>query len=53
MKWNSAAKSHMNTGDKWNDRNFLLRDGARVAAKWDNYDVLVRYQNAEEKSQKT
>jgi hypothetical protein len=41
LNWISATKSHMKTGVKFAG-SFLLRDGARVAAKgaWD--DVLVR-----------
>ena len=48
-----AAKSHLKTDKKYRDINWwnyfwntsdLPRDGARVAAKWDDSDVLVRRQ---------
>ncbi len=37
-----ATKFHMKTGKKLTYNNDLLRDGASIAAKYDNNDVLLR-----------
>jgi hypothetical protein len=42
LSWIPATKSHMKTGKKWTVINGLLRDGARVAARYDYEDVLLR-----------
>ena len=37
-----ATKFHMKSGEKFTDVNYLRRDGARVAAEFDDHDVLLR-----------
>jgi hypothetical protein len=41
LNWIPAAQSHVKTGRKCKPNHFL-RDGARVAAEYDNHDVLLR-----------
>jgi hypothetical protein len=42
LSWIPATKFHIKTGKKLTGPNRLLRDGARVEAKYDDDDVLLR-----------